>query len=96
MVSFSPSTNIARAIATCYLLSTSTALANCILRDSILYVTIIGTGIHGDTSTALKMALLLVESFLRETCHIQCSLTADSTRSSQWMLVKVAGMDNYA
>jgi hypothetical protein len=65
------------------LLSTSTALTNCILRDCILYVAIIRTGIHGDTSTTLEMALLLVENFLRETCHIQCRLTADSTRSGQ-------------
>jgi hypothetical protein len=96
VVSFSSSSNVARAITTSNLLSTSTALPNRIERDSILYVAIIRTGIHGDTSTTLEMALLLVKSFLRETCHIQCRLTADSTRSGQRMLVKVPTMDNYA
>jgi len=93
MVSFSSSTYVARAIATCDLLSTSTVFPDCIEWDSIRYVAVIGTGIHGDTSTSLEMPLLLVNSFLWETCHIQCCLTADSTSSGQRVLVQVPAMD---
>lgn len=95
MVSFSSSTNVARAIAACNLLSASTGLCNCIKRDSIGYVAVIRTRIHRDACTALEMPLLLVQSFLRETCHIQCCLAADSTRSGQRMLVKIPAMDYY-
>lgn len=96
VVSFSSSTNVARAIATSYLLPTSTAFPDCIEWDSIRNIAIIVTWIHGYTSTTLDMPLLLVNSFLWKTCHIQCCLTANSTRSSQRVLVQVPAMDYYA